>query len=137
MNTVSKTPPDELMPFQIGKTIEPDNNDLYLLAKKKNDMSFINVLLIPLIEKYLYQNTEWKDRVGFIPEQAKFLAADLRGVHKYIMGENGSSNDRDHVKEMRYKFPNELNLIMQAVALRNGGKSDAEILEVLKAEVAD
>lgn len=134
MNTVFKTPPDELTPFQTGKTIEPDNNAPYLLAKKRNDLSFIDMLLIPLIEKYLSQSTEWKDRVGFIPDQAKFLAADLRGVHKSLLRENGSSNDRDHVKEMRYRFPNELNVIMQATALRNQGKTDAEILEILKAD---
>lgn len=103
---------------------DPDDDrseDPFVQAAKKNDFSFLEKLLIPKVKKIMLADPKWAGNEGLIDSLVGQATREL--ISKWMEPPS------------RLKcFQAEIDVIGKAVRLRNGGKTDAEILEILKAD---
>lgn len=92
----------------------------------------IDDFLTQRIKIRLENDSAWNDRREFINESSRFILSHLKTVYKEMMGENNSQNiSANDIREARYKFGVELELIIAINRMKNQGKSDSEVLSDL------
>jgi len=123
------------LPFLDPEDEQDLKDDPYVLSKAQTDLSFLDVpLLIPRLKQQLLTQARWKGAEDEVEKTAAFIASEIRGAYASSMGED-DEDDEDSYGEIEYRYPNEMRIVQRASSLRNGGKSDADILKMLKAEV--
>lgn len=123
---------EESKPFQTVQDTDR-SADPFVISTKLHDLAFLDVLLIPRIQDQMRQNPELKDREDIVEMGSVTVVRTLRNFFGNSMAGHGFSG---HLEEFDYnmvsKYPNEYELIRKAFQLRYAGKSNKEILEMLK-----
>lgn len=126
-------------PISTGQAIpEVDrSNDPFIRSRQKHDLKFLDVLLVPRIKEHMRQGGQFKDREDLVESLAPGAAGNVRNAFSSLSQALGFSMNKDEANDIKRRYASEFLLIEKAFALRMNGKSDEEILEALKKEIAD
>lgn len=140
MNTTTDESQWRELPYQVGQTIpEVDrSHDPFVRSQQRYDMTFMDEFLTARIEEQMKSNPQFKDmEAGFRTMFAKSRAGSVRMAFLTLSGSVHSSGDTSAANDTKNRYSDEYDIITKAFALRNNGKTDKEILELLNQNPLD
>lgn len=102
-------------------------------AERRRWWAFLDPFLTPLVEKQMLINDPARKDAPLLSMLVGDVAKTLRATAtaSYV----GSTVSAEDISNIKFRYPNEYNLVLHAVRLSNLGKTQKEILETLKAEL--